>query len=76
MMTSGEWLQIDEVFPSVACLLIDCQEILAIIVSCKIWSHKWNGRRIGIHCDHLVSVTVMNAGRTKDEVLQSCLWVL
>ncbi len=54
-------------------LQINCLEMLAIIVSCKIWGHRWQGRRIVIHCNNMVSVTLMNTGRTKDQCLQSCL---
>ncbi len=54
-------------------LQINCLEMLAIIVSCKSWGHTWQVRRIVIHCDNLVSVTVMNTGRTKDDYLQNCL---
>ncbi len=53
-------------------LHINFLEMLAIVVSCRIWGHNWQGRRIVIHCDNLVSVTVMNTGRTKDEFLKSC----
>ncbi len=38
--------------------------MLAIIVSSKSWGHNWQGRII-IHCDKLVSVTLINTGRTE-----------
>jgi hypothetical protein len=54
-------------------LHINGLEMLTIIVACKLWGRKWQGKRIVIQCDNSASVTVMNTGRTKDEFLQSCL---
>ncbi len=52
---------------------INCLEFLVIIVACKLWGKLWKGKRLVVRCDNLVSVTVMNSGRTKEEFLQSCV---
>lgn len=48
-------------------------ELLAIIIGLKIWCHRLTNKKLKIRCDNLVSVTVLNSGRTKDQVLQSYL---
>ncbi len=54
-------------------LHINALELLSIVVCLKIWGNRWKGLRILIYCDNLVSVTVINSGRTRDSFLQNCL---
>ena len=54
-------------------LSINALELLTIVVAAKVWGRYWRGRRIVVHCDNEVSVTVMNTGRAHNTFLQSCL---
>ena len=44
-------------------------EMLNILVALRIWGHKWQGKRIIIHCDNQAVVVVVNSGKTRDCVL-------
>ena len=48
-------------------------EMLTISVAVKLWGHLWFGKRLVIYGDNLVSVLVMNYGKTRNVWLQSCL---
>ena len=52
---------------------INALELLTIVVAVKVWGRQWSGKRIVVHCDNEVSVTVLNTGRSQNEFLQSCL---
>ena len=54
-------------------LSINALELLTVVVAAKIWGRHWKGKRIVVHCDNEVSVTVMNTGRSHNAFLQSCL---
>ena len=58
---------------------INCLEYLTIVIASKLWGHRWAQRRIMLHCDNLVSVQVLNSGRTRHPFLADCvreLWFL
>ena len=52
-------------------LHINVLELLSVIVCLKLWAKK--GKKIKIQCDNLVSVFVINQGRTRSRFLQACL---
>ena len=54
-------------------LSINALELLTIVVAAKIWGRHWKGKRIVVHCDNEVSVSVMDTGRSHSAFLQSCL---
>lgn len=54
-------------------LSINALELLTVVVAAKVWGRWWRGKRIVVHCDNEVSVTVMNTGRSHNSFLLSCL---
>lgn len=52
---------------------INALELLGIIVCAKIWGHVWKGKVVSFYCDNMVSVLVLNSGRSHDSFLQQCL---
>ena len=63
-------------FPDTICkqsIDINGLELLTIIIACKVWGRGWKGKRMLVHCDNMVSVIVMNTGKTSDLFLQACL---
>ena len=54
-------------------LHINALELLTIVVALKVWGDSLKGCRIRLMCDNQTSVIVMNAGRSRDKFLQSCL---
>ena len=52
---------------------IVCLEMFAIIVALRKWAYKFRGKRFTIACNNQACVQLINHGRTKNEVLQSCL---
>ena len=54
-------------------LSINALELLTVVVAAKVWGRYWKGRRIVVHCDNEVSVSVINTGRSHNSFLQSCL---
>ena len=44
-------------------------EMLNILVATRVWKTKWEGKRILIHCDNSAVVSVLNTGKTRDQVL-------
>lgn len=52
-------------------LHINALELLTIIVCLKLWGSK--GKRIAVYCDNLVSVQVINQGKSRSCFLQACL---
>ena len=43
---------------------INCLELLAIVVACKLWGHRWRGMQLIVFCDNVCSVSVLNSFRT------------
>ena len=52
---------------------INCLELLTIVIACKLWGSKWAGLRMILHCDNMVSVSVLNTGKTRSAFLADCL---
>jgi hypothetical protein len=52
---------------------INVIEMYAILIGLKLWSENLYNTRTQIWCDNLVSVTVLNSGRTKDPILLTLL---
>ena len=52
-------------------LHINALELLSIIVCLKLWGQK--GKKICIQCDNMVSVLVINQGKSRSRFLQECL---
>ena len=54
-------------------LSINALELVTVVVAAKVWGRHWQGRRIVVHCDNEVAVTVLNTGRAHNTFLLSCL---
>lgn len=52
---------------------INALELLAIMVGLKLWGKLLFGKRIRVYCDNKASVDVLNAGRSRDAILQDLL---
>ena len=52
---------------------INSLELLTVIVALKLWGNFLRGLKLQIWCDNIVSVTVVNSGRSRHEFLNSCL---
>lgn len=52
---------------------INILEILSIIICVKLWGFSFKGKRIQIFCDNYAVCTVINSGKSKCEILQTCL---
>ena len=44
-------------------------EMLNFLVALRVLGHRWQGKRIVIHCDNQAVVVIMNLGKTKDSIL-------
>ena len=60
-------------FISALDLHINALELLSVVVCLKVWSNKLHHKRIKVFCDNIVSVQVINTGKTRDIFMQSCL---
>ena len=54
-------------------LHIGVLEMLAIIISLKLWGQYFQGKRIVIFCDNNSVCQVISSGRSRSELLQDCL---
>ena len=54
-------------------LCINSLEALTVLVSAKLWGKQWKGKKIVVHCDNEVSVSLINTGRSHTPFLQSCM---
>jgi hypothetical protein len=52
---------------------INYLELLVVLVAAKIWKDKFRDARVQIYCDNLVTVTVINSGKTKDSKMLELL---
>ena len=52
---------------------INILEMLAVILCLRLWGSNFKGKRIRIYSDNLSVVTVINTGKSRCEILQSCL---
>ena len=48
-------------------------ELIAILVSVRLWVNKLRGKVIHLSCDNQACVNVVNSGRAWDHLLQKCL---
>ena len=48
-------------------------EMLNLVISLKLWAHKWAHCTVKFYCDNLAVVQVVKTGRTKDEWLALAL---
>ena len=54
-------------------------EMLAIIMSFKLWASKWKNKTIQIHSDNMAVVSVTQTSKTRDPFLATCirnLWLM
>ena len=49
---------------------INFLEFITVIVAARVWKEKLRNKRLVIHCDNLVTVHVINTGRSKSRNLQ------
>ena len=52
---------------------IHLKEFLTLIISVRIWGHRWAGLRIALHCDNSAVVQTINYQKPKDPLMQQCL---
>ena len=52
---------------------IHLKEFLTLIISVKLWGHRWAGLRIALHCDNSAVVQTINYQKPKDPLMQQCL---
>ena len=52
---------------------INILEMLSVILCLRLWGSCYKGKRIKIFCDNLSVCCVINSGRAKCSILQSCL---
>jgi len=52
---------------------INILEMLTLTIALKVWGYCVKGRLLVIHCDNMVTCTVVNSGRSRNPVLQDCL---
>ena len=48
-------------------------EMMSIIIAVKIWGSQLNGKIVHLNCDNQACVEVVNAGKSKEPLLQQCL---
>ena len=44
-------------------------EMLNILAAIRVWQNQWKDKKVGIACDNLAVVQVLNIGRTRDLTL-------
>ena len=54
-------------------LPIHCLELLAVLLSLKLWAHMFVGQRVLINCDNTLAVSALVTGKSKDLFMCSCL---
>ena len=52
-------------------LPIAWRELLAIVVSCRLWGHTFTTKRVLIQCDNLAMVHSVNKGTSKNPAIMS-----
>ena len=52
---------------------IHLKEFLTLIISVRLWGHKWSGLRVALHCDNSSVVQTINHQKPKDPLMQQCL---
>ena len=54
-------------------LSINCLELLAIVVTVKLWGKFWKGKKIVLYTDNENSCRALNTGISRNPFMQSCL---
>lgn len=54
-------------------LHINCLELLAIMVTVKLWGKFWKGKKIVLYTDNQNSCRALNTGSSRNPFMQSCL---
>ena len=54
-------------------LHINCLELLAIMVTVKLWGKYWRGKKIVLYTDNQNSCRALNSGISRNSFMQSCL---
>ena len=73
----GVWNQ--EVYATPIFIFYDCDlkivhlEMLNLVISLKLWAHKWAHFTVKFYCDNLAVVQVVTTGRTNDQWLALAL---
>jgi hypothetical protein len=49
------------------------RELLAIVVSCRLWGHEFRSKRVLIECDNLAIVYSVNNGTSKNHDIMSLI---
>jgi hypothetical protein len=57
-------------------MIIAWRELYAIVLACFTWGQKWLGRKIIMHCDNSVVVSVVNSGTSKNRDIMCLIRVL
>ena len=52
---------------------IHLKEFITLIISVRLWGHKWTGKRVALHCDNVAVVETINCQKPKDPQMQQCL---
>ena len=52
---------------------ISAKEILAVVVTLKVFINTVQYKRLQVKCDNMATVMAINAGRTKDRFMNACL---
>ena len=48
-------------------------EMLNAVVAMRLWAEVWQGQKLQIYCDNMVTVLALQNGRSHDMYLQSCV---
>ena len=43
--------------------------MLNILVTLRVWGHKWVNKKIVVHCDNQAVIIVLKSGKTRDPLL-------
>ena len=54
-------------------LSITCLELLAIVVSCKLWGHQWARYKLVVQCDNQAVCSSVNSNKSKHPFIQAAL---
>ncbi|CAG2233228.1 unnamed protein product [Mytilus edulis] len=58
---------------------ISVYELLAVLISFKVWGKKLQNKRIVLQCDNSSSVSLLNTGRCRDKIMLSIvrnIWLI
>jgi hypothetical protein len=52
---------------------INSLELLAVVISCKLWGQTWGKLKILLYCDNQATVAVINSEKTHSSFMAQCL---